>query len=169
MKNRFSRKYVRFFYAVLFALCTFSILIPEASLQAGFWDSIYAQYLDVYSLIGRGQFIGYQRNVDTRDPLFPIEVMIDGFKMIRVYEDFPGYYMVEWTWRVSLKNKSTQPVEITFEYKLQDEDFLVVASSKDNSGKISPGETAVIEKTDHLKYETARRVRNSNWTIYPHN
>ncbi len=89
--------------------------------------------------------------------------------MIRVYQDFPGIYMVEWTWRVVLKNKSSRTVEITFEYKLQDQDAFLVASSKEYFKKIAVGETVIIEKTDHLPYETAKRVMNSNWYIHLQN
>jgi len=168
MKNRPPRKYALFFYVVVLAVCTISILIPKGPLEAGLWDSIGKQFL-LSSLTGQGQYVGHQRNVDTKDPLFPVEVINDGFKMIRVYEDFPDYYTVEWTWRVLLKNKSSQAIEITFEYKLQDEDSLLVASSKECFRKISPGETTIIEKTDHLRYETAKRVMNSNWYIHLHN
>ena len=89
--------------------------------------------------------------------------------MIRVYQDFPGNYQVEWIWRAVLKNMSSRTVEITFEYKLQDQDAFLVASSKEYFKKIAVGETVLIEKTDHLPYEIAKRVKNSNWYIYLQN
>jgi hypothetical protein len=154
--------------AILLMACTLVAAVMSRPLHAGLWDQI-KERVFLTRLTGGGEFVGYQRNVDTKDPAFPIEAVNDGFKMIRVYEDFPGSYMVEWTWRVLLKNKSSRAVEITFEYKLQDEDALLVATSKEFFKKIAAGETVTIEKTDYLPYETARRVMNSNWYIHLQN
>lgn len=140
----------------------------KSPVHAGFWDQINEKRL-LTRLIGKGQFIDYQRKVDTKDTLFPFEVFNDGFKMVRVYQNFPGIYQVEWAWRVVLKNRSSRTVEMTFEYKLQDQDAFLVASSKEFFKKIAAGETVILEKTDHLPYETAKRVLNSNWYIHLQN
>jgi hypothetical protein len=168
MKIKLSWKRTCFSFAIGLIVFTIFGIALKSPLHAGFWDQINEKRL-LTQLIGEGQFIGYYRNVDTKDPFFPIDVLNDGFKMIRVYQNFPGNYMVEWTWRVLLKNNSSRTVEITFEYKLQDQDAFLVASSKEFFKKIAIGETVMIEKTDHLPYETAKRVMNSNWYIHLQN
>lgn len=168
MKIKLSRKRACFSFAIVLIVITIFSMALKSPLHAGFWDQINEKLL-LKRLIGEGQFIGYQRNVDTKDPLFPLEVLNDGYKMIRVYQDFPGSYRVEWSWRALLKNKSSRTVEITFEYKLQDQDAFLVASSKEFFKKIPVGETVILEKTDHLPYETAKRVMNSNWYIHLQN
>jgi hypothetical protein len=160
MKNSF-RNGAYILFAVILTVCAFSDLIRTGPLHAGLWDEYFLS-----RLIGEGKYVGYQRNAETKDPLFPIEVISDGFKMIRVYQSGPDIRMVEWTWRVILKNKSSRPVEITFEYKLQDEDALLVVSSKEYFRKIDPGETITIEKTEKHPYDTVKRVMNSNWYIH---
>jgi hypothetical protein len=168
MKIKLSRKRACFSFAVVLIVFMIFGIALKSPLHAGFWDQINEKRL-LTRLIGEGQFIDYQRNVDTKDPLFPLEVLNDGFKMIRVYQDFPGNYQVEWIWRVVLKNKSSRTVEITFEYKLQDQDAFLVASSKEYFKKIAVDETVILEKTDHLPYETAKRVMKSNWYIHLQN
>ncbi|OIP92426.1 MAG: hypothetical protein CO013_01075 [Syntrophobacterales bacterium CG_4_8_14_3_um_filter_58_8] len=168
MKIKLARKRACFSFAIVLIVFTIFSIALKSPLHAGFWDQINEKRL-LTRLIGEGQFMGYQRNVDTKDPLFPLEVLNDGFKMIRVYQDFPGNYQVEWIWRAVLKNMSSRTVEITFEYKLQDQDAFLVASSKEYFKKIAVGETVLIEKTDHLPYEIAKRVKNSNWYIYLQN
>ncbi len=153
---------------LLVAVAVFFIASFRGPLYAGFWDKINENLL-LMRLVGIGQFIGYQRNVDTKDPLFPIEVVSDGFKMIRVYQDLRGDYLVEWSWRVLLKNKSSRALGITLEYKLQDEDDFLVAASKESLPKIEAGETVALEKTDYLLYDTAKRVVNSNWYVHLQN
>jgi len=168
MKTKLSRKRACFSFAIVLIVFTIFSTAMNSPLHAGFWDQINEKRL-LTGLIGEGQFIAYQRNVDTKDPGFPIEVLNDGFKMTRVYQDFPGNYQVEWTWHVVLKNRSSRTVEITFEYKLQDQDAFLVASSKEFFKKIAVGETVILEKTDHLPYETAKRIMNSNWYIHLQN
>ena len=136
----------------------------NCSLYAGFWDQVKEKLL-LGRLTGGNKFIAHKRNVDTKDPLFPIEVLNDGFKIIRIYQDFPGIYTVEWTWRAQLKNKSSRAVEMTFEYKLLDKDAFLVASNKEDVRRLAAGETITLENTDHLPYETAKRITNSNWHI----
>ena len=168
MKNKLSWKRACFSFATVLILFAIFSVAMKSPLHAGFWDSMNETML-LKRLIGKGDVIGYERNVDTKDPLFPLEVLNDGFKMIRVYQDFPGSYMVEWSWRVLLKNKSSRMVEITFEYKLQDQDAFLLASSKEFFKKIAVGETVSIEKTDLLPFEAAKRATNSNWYIHIQN
>jgi hypothetical protein len=168
MNIKLSQKRACFSFVIALIVFTIFGIAMKSPLHAGFWDQ-FNEILLLNSLIGEGQFIAYQRNVDTKDPGFPIEVLNDGFKMTRVYQDFSGNYQVEWTWRVVLKNRSSRTVEIIFEYKLQDQDAFLVASSKEFFKKIAAGETLIIEKTDHIPYETAKLVMNSNWYIHLQN
>jgi hypothetical protein len=165
MKIKPSRKRACFLIGTVLIVFTILSIASKSPLHAGFWNQVNERLL-LERLIGEGRFVSYQRNVDTKDPLFPLEVLNDGFKMISVYRDFPGSYMVEWTWRVILKNRSSGTVVINVEYKLQDKDALLVSSSKELSKKIAAGETVIIEKTDHLTYETAQRVKKSNWYLH---
>ena len=164
MKIKLSQKRTCFFIAIVLIVFTIISITPKSPLYASFWNEINEKLL-LARLVGDGRFVSYQRNVDSKDPHFPLEVLNDGFKMICVYRDFPGSYMVEWSWRVLLKNKSSRALVINFEYKLQDRDAFLVATSKELSKKIAAGETVIIEKTDYLPYETAKRVMNSNWYI----
>lgn len=134
-------------------------------LQAGVWDDV-KEWLLLYRLSGGGQFMTYERNVDTKDPQFPLMVLNDGYKMVRVYQDLPGVYMVEWAWRVTIKNRVPRDVRFALEYKLQDADLFLVTSSQAPARTISPGQTVSVEKTEILPYEKARSVKNSNWYIH---
>jgi hypothetical protein len=165
MKKNPSRKRTSLSFAIVLIILTILAAGSSSPLHAGLLGQINERLL-LMQLIGEGQFIGYQRNVDTKDLPFPVEVCNDGFKMIRVYQDFPGNYRVEWAWRVLLKNKSSRMVEITLEYKLQDQDGFLVVSSKEFYRKIAVGETVLIEKTDYLRYDEAKRVMNSSWHIH---
>jgi hypothetical protein len=168
MKIEHSGRQSRFPLVIAVIVVMILSIALKAPLHAGFWDQINEKLL-LMRLIGGGDFIGYERNVDTKDPLFPLEVVNDGFKMIRAYQDFPDSYLVEWTWRALVKNKSPRSVEITFEYKLHDRDAFLVAASRQSSKKIAAGETMLIEKVDHLSYEKANRVMNSSWYIHLQN
>jgi hypothetical protein len=115
-------------------------------------------------LSGEGQFVVYQRDVPSKDPLFPLEVIGDGYKMVRIYKDMDSY-RVEWTWRVTLRNKTAREMVIALDYRLQDGDGFLVTASQESSRKIAPGESVSLEKTDSLSYEQAKRVMGSSWDI----
>jgi hypothetical protein len=152
----------------LFAISVFAFMViaihTDQPLQAGIWDYMKEKAL-LQALPGSGDFIAYQRNVDPKVTNFPVEVINDGYKMVRVYQTLMDNYSVEWVWRVTLKNKTMQEVAFSFEYKLQDKDSFSVVSSKELLRKIAPGETVTIEKTDSLPYETAKRVTASTFYI----
>jgi len=133
-------------------------------LQAGVWDDLKEWYL-VYSLAGGGQYVSYQRDVDSKDPSFPLEVLSDGYKMVRVYQDTPGGYKVEWAWRMTIKSKVNREVRFTLEYKLLDKDLFLVTSSLAPVAAIAPGQTVTVEKAVIMPYEKARPVESSNWYI----
>ena len=133
-------------------------------LQAGLWDDLKA-WSSVSGLSGGGQYMAYQRNVDTKDPNFPLTVLGDGYKMVRVYQYLPGVYMVEWAWRMTIKSRIDREVRFALEYKLLDADLFLVTSSQAPVRTISPGQTVTVEKTEILPYEKARPVASSNWYV----
>lgn len=163
MKMQLYRKRACFSFAIIVAFL--ALFAMKGSVHAGVVDQIKEKVL-LLQLVGEGQFVGYQRNVETKDPLFPIEVVNDGFKMVRVYQNFPGNYLVEWSWRVLLKNRSSHAVKINFEYKLRDQDSFLLTSSSESFQKIAAGQTLAIEKTDFLPYETAERVAIGDWYVH---
>jgi hypothetical protein len=165
MKKPASRRCA--FHSIVIAVAFLPVffIALRGSVCAGFMDQ-FKEKIYLMQLVGAGELVSYQRNVDTQDPLFPIEVVRDGFKMICVYQNYPGHYLVEWSWRALLKNRSSGAVEITFEYKLTDQDGFLLESSSDSSRKIAAGQTVAIEKTGTIPYETAERVKNSDWYVH---
>jgi hypothetical protein len=134
-------------------------------LQAGVWGDLKEWYL-LFGLSGGGKYLSYQRNVDTKDPNFPLMVLSDGYKMVRVYQDLPGVYMVEWAWRMTVKSSTVREVSFTPEYKLQDKDLFLVTSSMAPTRTILSGQTVTVEKTEILPYEKVKPVENSNWYLH---
>jgi hypothetical protein len=154
-------------FPLLVVSSLFFVLISihtEQPLHAGIWDDMKEQAL-LQSLPGNGDFIASQRNVDTKAVDFPLEVMNDGYNMVRVYQTLMDNYIAQWAWRVTLRNKTMNDVTFSFEYKLQDKDSFLLVSSMEKSRKIAPGETITIEKTDSMSYETAKRVAASTFYI----
>jgi hypothetical protein len=137
-------------------------------LHAGFWEQINESLL-LRGLAGKGRFIEYQRARETQDLRSPLEVVSEGFKMIRVYQDFPDNYRVEWTWRIFLKNSSSSEVAFVLEYTLRDADDLLVASSKDTLRRIAAGESVMVEKIDYLPHEQAKRAVSGHGYIHLQN
>jgi len=133
-------------------------------LQAGVWDDL-KEWSLLSSLSGGGQYVAYQRNVDAKDPNFPLMVLGDGYKMVRVYQDMPGVYGVEWVWRMTIKNRTDREVRFSVDYKLQDGDLFTLSSSQAPAHTIYPGQTATVEKTEVLPYEKVKQVETSNWYI----
>jgi hypothetical protein len=133
-------------------------------LYAGMWDDIKERYL-LNALTGKGQFVPSSRNADMKNPNFPLEVVNDGYKMVRVYEDLMENELVEWAWLVTLQNRTAREITFSLEYKLQDDDSFLLASSREQSKKIAPGETLTLEKKDSMLYRSAKRVTTSKVDI----
>ena len=154
------------FFLFLISLLSFMVMSIQTDqpLYAGILDDMKEKGL-LQALPGSGDFIAYQRNVDPTAVNFPIDVINDGYKMVRVYQTLMDNYIAEWAWKVTLKNKTMSEVTFSFEYKLQDKDSFLLASSREQSRRIAPGETITIEKTDSLPYETAKRVTASTFYI----
>jgi hypothetical protein len=77
MKMKHSGKQSRFPLVIAVIVVMILSTALKAPLHAGFWDQINEKLL-LTRLIGGGDFIGYERSVDTKDPLFPLEVVNDG-------------------------------------------------------------------------------------------
>jgi len=104
----------------------------------------------------------------------PYEVFEDGFKMIRVFKveeeklkthTIPAHYMVEWGWKMKVKNKSKENHEVKIEYKLLDKDGFVVSEIPFFSEYIAAGETKTFQKTFTISYKQLPRVEGRSWSI----
>jgi hypothetical protein len=114
-----------------------------------------------------------KRNVDTDDPNYPLEVMEDGYKMIRAFSDEakkvqgPGNYTgnkVEWGWKISFRNKSQITLLVNVFYRLKDKDGFDVVTDK-CSEYVKAGKTATIQNTSYMDYDNAERVKSSIWSL----
>ena len=99
------------------------------------WDAIKGHYR-MSSLPGKGEFVQSPPRADMKNPSFPLEVVNDGYKMIRIYEDLMEHELVEWAWLVTLRNRTASEVTFSLEYRLQDADSFLLASSMAQSKKI---------------------------------
>ena len=149
---------VRFFLLVvlLFSFMISSVRADD-SLHEKMWYELKGKIL-LQRLPGRGEFIESQRNADVKDPKFPLQVVSDGYRMLNVFENLMDNYIVEWVWRVTLRNKTMKEVIFSVEYRLHDKDSFLLASSQEQFKKIAPGDTLTMEKKDQLPYDKARQV-----------
>ncbi len=152
MKHHLKTAFPSFRTTIL--ICAIFGIGLSTPLHAGLWDRINESLL-FRSLPGKGRLIEYQRAQEIQPLRSPLEVVRDGYKMIRVTQDFPDSYVVEWTWRVFLQNNSPRDVEYVLEYTLRDKDDFLVASSRDTLRRIAAGKSVIVEKTDHLPYKKA--------------
>ena len=144
----------------LIALSTLAV----RPLYADMWDAI-KEYYRMSALPGKGEFIQSPPRVDMKNPNFPLEVVNDGYKMIRIYEDLMEHELVEWAWLVTLRNRTAGEITFSLEYRLQDANSFLLASSVEQSKKIGPGETLTLEKKDSMPYDSAKRVTVSKVEI----
>ncbi len=133
-------------------------------LHAGMWDDMKERYI-LNALPGKGQFVPSPSRADMKNPNFPLEVVNDGYKMLHVYQDLMENELVEWAWLVTLRNRTARDVTFSLEYKLQDDDSFLLASSREQFKKIAPGETLTLERKDSMPYASAKRVTVSKVDI----
>ena len=127
----------------------------------------------------------YYRNVETEVPNYPLEVISDGYKMIRVYRvetgprkvnEFPFENIVEWGWKMTIKNKSYEAVRVNIAYELLDKDSFVIASDKTPGygyiieehlpeTYIGAGKTSTIQHMSSIPHKKAQNVYGSKWHI----
>jgi hypothetical protein len=115
----------------------------------------------------------FNRNVDSDDPNYPLEVLEDGYKMIRAYRvearkikniDFPARNEVEWGWKYTVKNKSSKKLRVTVTYILKDKDLFEITSDSE-SEYVDPNETITIRSTSNMNYDNINRISYSGWKI----
>jgi len=147
------------FFILVISVLSFIALstIAVRPLYAGMWDDIQERY-HLYALPGKGQFVPSSRHADIKNLDAPLEVVNDGYKMVRVYQDLMENELVEWAWLVTLRNRTAREIGFSLEYKLQDDNSFLLASSREQSKKIAPGETLTLEKKDFMPYRSAKRV-----------
>ena len=133
-------------------------------LYADMWDAV-KEYYRMSALPGKGEFVQSPPRADIKNPNVPLEVISDGYKMIRTYEDLMEHELVEWVWLVTLRNRTASEITFSLEYRLQDANSFLLASSVEQSRKIGPGETLTLEKKDSMPYNSAKRVTVSKVDI----
>lgn len=154
-----------FLFPVILALFFVALsFVAVRPLYADMWDAVKERFR-MHALPGKGAFVQSPRRADITNPNFPLEVVNDGYKMNRVYEDLMEHELVEWAWLVTLRNRTAREITFSVEYKLQDDDSFLLASSMEQSRKIAPGETLTLEKKDSMPYKNARRVTSSKVDI----
>jgi hypothetical protein len=153
---------------LIFAILALSFValstLTVRPLYADMWDAVKERYL-LHALPGKGQFVPSPARADMKNPNFPLEVITDGYKMVRVYQDLMEHEFVEWAWLVTVRNRTAREIAFSLEYKLQDDDSFLLASSREPSKKIAPGETLTLEKRDSIPYGRAKRITASKVDI----
>jgi hypothetical protein len=156
---------VRFYLLVVLLFSFMGVSVrADDSLHESMWYELKGKIL-LQRLPGRGEFVESQRDVDTKSDEFPLKVVSDGYRMLSVFENLMDNYIAEWVWRVTLKNKTMKEVIFSIEYKLQDKDSFLLASSQEQFRKIAPRGTLTIEKKEQLPYEKARQVTSRTLDI----
>ncbi len=104
---------------------------------------------------------------------YPLEVVSHGYRMIRGYRSKPEKTqgiqpanLVEWEWKVVIKNKSNRDANIRVNYFLLDKDQFRVDVDYMISSKPAPAwETVTIQHKTEMVYEDLPRVVTGVWEI----
>ena len=106
---------------------------------------------------------------------YPLEVVGHGYRLIRAYRSHPqkaqgpqsrAANLVEWEWRVVIKNKSNRDENVLVNYFLVDKDHLLVDVDYLISPKPAPAwETVTIQHKTEMVYEDLPRVTTGVWEI----
>ena len=109
-------------------------------------------------------------------PGHPLEVVSHGYRMIRAYrreapssarESSRSIPVVEWEWKIAVKNKTNRDREVFANYYLVDRDHLMVDMDSAILQKPAPsGETVVITHQTEMVYEDLPRVVTGVWEIF---
>ena len=153
-----------FVIAISVILFAASLFFTSQTFCAGLWDSMVAGYR-LHTLPGKGEFVPSPPHAGLNGAGFPLEVVNDGYKMVRVYEDLMGNELVEWEWLVTVRNRTPRGLIFSLDYKLQDHDTFLLASSREQGRRIGPGETLTVQKRDAMPYGDAKRVSSSKVDI----
>ena len=109
-------------------------------------------------------------------PGHPLEVVSHGYRMIRAYRreapaGAPGaasrsLHVVEWEWKIAVKNKTNRDMEVFANYYLVDKDHLMVDVDSAILQKPAPsGESIAIMHQTEMVYEDLPRVVTGVWEI----
>jgi len=108
-------------------------------------------------------------------PGHPLEVVSHGYRMIKAYRrETPAgsrggaqiVQILEWEWKVAVKNKTWRDMEIFVNYFLVDRDNLAVDADSILLKKPVPsGETVTFTHQTEMVYEELRRVADGVWEI----
>ena len=106
---------------------------------------------------------------------YPLEVVSHGYRMVRAYRrEAPAsargpsrsIHIVEWEWKIAVKNKTNRDMEIFANYYLVDRDHLMVDVDSAILQKSAPsGETVAITHQTEMVYEDLPRVATGVWEI----
>jgi hypothetical protein len=106
---------------------------------------------------------------------YPLEVVSHGFRMIRAYRrETPSpsagqarsINVLEWEWKITVKNKSRRDQEVYAHYALVDKERLMVDLDSTILQKPAPsGETVEITHQTEMFYEDLPRVATGVWEI----
>jgi hypothetical protein len=106
---------------------------------------------------------------------YPLEVVTHGYRMVRAYRSEPqkaqgprsrAANLVEWEWKVVIKNKSDRDENVYVNYLLVDKDHLLVDVDYMISSKPAPAwETVTIQHKTEMVYEDLPRIATGVWEI----
>ncbi len=106
---------------------------------------------------------------------YPLEVVSHGYRMIRAFRSEPqkaqgpqsrAANLVEWEWKVVIKNKSDRDEVVLVNYFLVDKDHLLVDVDYMISPKPAPAwETVTIQHKTEMVYEDLPRITTGVWEI----
>ena len=106
---------------------------------------------------------------------YPLEVVSHGFRMTRAYRrEAPpasagqsrSINVLEWEWKIAVKNKSGRDLEVYAHYALVDKERLMVDLDATILQKPAPsGETVEIIHQTEMFYEDLPRVATGVWEI----
>jgi hypothetical protein len=116
------------------------------------------------------------REFTSDDPQgYPLEVVSHGFRMTRAYRrEVPSssasqprsINVLEWEWKIAVKNKSWRDLEVYVQYALVDKERLMVDLDSTILQKPAPsGETVEITHQTEMLYQDLPRVATGAWEI----
>ncbi len=108
-------------------------------------------------------------------PGHPLEVVSHGYRMVQAYRrEIPAtgrgpsrnIKIVEWEWKIAVKNKTGRDMEVFANYYLVDRDHLMVDADSAILQRAAPsGETVMITHQTEMVYEDMPRVSTGIWEI----
>lgn len=136
---------------------------------AGFYGLDFRQLSDIQ----KTWMMDKTSNIDIDDPNYPLEHIESGYKLIERDGEW-----VEWGWKYTVKNNSSNPLVVGITYKLEDVDGFTLdkdskdtkngipsRTDKDNWKYVGPNQQVTIRDTDKIKYEKIDRIVDSSWLI----